>query len=177
MTKNSKIKTSLPLTDILSSIELTKNRLNLPSMSSDYRKGVHELARHSNLISKSTGKGDDRRPVIYKKGYETIARRRFENVVDRIGKRYFRSSYSGGNPGRKFGDKPKGSITSGSHSTRYMEGEIVGGSLPHIGTENRGHELLKKMGWSRGTALGSTENKGILEPVMQKMKNSRAGLG
>ncbi|KKA29286.1 hypothetical protein TD95_002524 [Thielaviopsis punctulata] len=155
-----------------------QEQLNLPAMTPDFRKGVHELAHNLNLISKSTGNGDSRRPILYKKGYEIVQRHKFETIIDRIGRRHFRSSYKGGNARWKHGDKTRGgNTTSGSQSTKYMEGEIVGGSLPHIGTENRGHELLKKMGWSRGTALGSTDNKGILEPVMQKVKTSRSGLG
>jgi hypothetical protein len=37
--------------------------------------------------------------------------------------------------------------------------------------------MLEKMGWSSGTALGASNNKGILEPVSQTMKTNKAGLG
>lgn len=58
-----------------------------------------------------------------------------------------------------------------------MEGDVVGASAPEIGVENRGRAMLEKMGWSSGTALGASNNKGILQPVAQVVKNSRAGLG
>lgn len=58
-----------------------------------------------------------------------------------------------------------------------MDGDVVGASAPEIGVENRGRAILEKMGWSSGTALGATNNKGILQPVAHVVKNSRAGLG
>jgi hypothetical protein len=58
-----------------------------------------------------------------------------------------------------------------------MEGDIVGGSAPEIGAENKGRAMLEKMGWSTGTALGAINNKGILLPVAHVVKNSKAGLG
>ena len=63
------------------------------------------------------------------------------------------------------------------NSASYMDGDVVGGSAPEIGAENRGRAMLEKMGWSMGTALGATNNKGILLPVVHVVKNSRTGLG
>lgn len=37
--------------------------------------------------------------------------------------------------------------------------------------------MLERMGWSKGMSLGAHENSGILEPVAQVMKRSKAGLG
>ena len=59
----------------------------------------------------------------------------------------------------------------------YREGEVVGGEAPELGSGNRGRAMLEKMGWSSGTALGAMDNKGILQPVSQTMKKSKAGLG
>ncbi|KAJ5780873.1 hypothetical protein N7457_006033 [Penicillium paradoxum] len=64
-----------------------------------------------------------------------------------------------------------------SGAASYMDGDVVGASAPEIGAENRGRAMLEKMGWSSGTALGAADNKGILQPVAQVVKNSRAGLG
>lgn len=58
-----------------------------------------------------------------------------------------------------------------------MEGDVVGASAPEIGVGNRGRAMLEKMGWSTGTALGASNNKGILQPVAHVVKNSRTGLG
>lgn len=59
----------------------------------------------------------------------------------------------------------------------YMDGDVVGASAPEIGAGNKGRAMLEKMGWSTGTALGAANNKGILQPVAQVVKNSKAGLG
>lgn len=56
------------------------------------------------------------------------------------------------------------------------DGEIVGAAAPELGSGNRGHAMLEKMGWSSGTALGATNNKGILQPVTHAMKRTKAGL-
>jgi hypothetical protein len=37
--------------------------------------------------------------------------------------------------------------------------------------------MLEKMGWTKGMALGAADNKGILVPVVQVVKRSKAGLG
>jgi len=46
-----------------------------------------------------------------------------------------------------------------------------------LGQENKGRNMLEKMGWSTGTALGPLNNKGIMHPVTHVVKNSKAGLG
>lgn len=62
-------------------------------------------------------------------------------------------------------------------SVSYREGDVVGGSAPELGVENRGRAMLEKMGWSTGDALGALNNKGILQPVTHIVKTSKAGLG
>ena len=59
----------------------------------------------------------------------------------------------------------------------YRDGDIVGGSAPELGIENKGRAMLEKMGWSTGTALGALNNKGILQPVSHVVKTTKAGLG
>jgi hypothetical protein len=58
-----------------------------------------------------------------------------------------------------------------------MEGEVVGASAPVIGEQNKGRNMLEKMGWSFGMGLGSVDNKVILQPVAQVVKTTKAGLG
>ncbi len=45
-----------------------------------------------------------------------------------------------------------------------------------IAAENKGHAMLKSMGWEQGRGLGK-ESKGIVEPVGTEIRTSRAGLG
>lgn len=65
----------------------------------------------------------------------------------------------------------------GHGNVSYVDGDVVGASAPEIGVENKGRAMLEKMGWSTGTALGAINNKGILLPVAQVVKNSKTGLG
>jgi len=53
----------------------------------------------------------------------------------------------------------------------------VGGSAPELGIENKGRAMLERMGWNQGDALGALNNKGILQPVLHVVKNTKAGLG
>lgn len=136
------------------------------------RKVIHELANKFNVKSKSIGKADQRRPTLYRtKRTPRFDEEAFDLAIRRIQRRYFprldwKGKSSSGQPSR-----------SGHAEASYREGEIVGASAPELGTANRGRAMLEKMGWSMGTALGSIENKGILLPVTQTMKKSKAGLG
>lgn len=58
----------------------------------------------------------------------------------------------------------------------YKDGETVGADAPELGPENKGHALMEKMGWSKGMALGSVDNKGILQPIPHMVKTNKAGL-
>ncbi|KAL5597064.1 hypothetical protein BROUX41_006269 [Berkeleyomyces rouxiae] len=143
-------------------------QLTFPPMAPAFRKGLHEIAHKLILVSKSTGKGNLRQTTFYKRANTTTSQSRFRHVMMEMGRRHFKVKTA----------SLAGTIRSSKsvNEARYQDGEIVGALLPELGNDNRGHNLLKKMGWSRGTALGTVENKGILEPVMQKMKSSRAGL-
>ncbi|KAM3427635.1 hypothetical protein MY4824_009313 [Beauveria thailandica] len=144
----------------------------LPPMDKHARKIIHELANTFNVKSKSTGKADQRRPILYRtKRTLRFDEEAFESAVRRTRRRYFpRLDYKGkrsqGQPSRN-----------GYAEASYRDGEIVGASAPELSIENRGRAMLEKMGWSTGTALGSEDNKGILIPVIQTMKRSKAGLG
>ena len=56
-------------------------------------------------------------------------------------------------------------------------GEVVGGSAPEIGVENKGRTMLEKMGWTTGMALGAVDNKGMTQIIEHVVKRSKAGLG
>ena len=59
----------------------------------------------------------------------------------------------------------------------YRDGDVVGAGVPRIAKGNKGRFMLERMGWSDGTTLGSSNNKGILEPVHHVVKTTKAGLG
>ncbi|KAI3080967.1 hypothetical protein CBS147343_3201 [Aspergillus niger] len=153
-----------------------KDSLALPPMSKQHRKLVHELANVLSMKSQSRGKGSWRFPIVHKTSRTPTYTSKTVSQMDRI--------LSNGRGQR--GLKPRDSKTSKPSKSRrgrtdatvsYMDGDVVGGSAPEIGAENKGRAMLEKMGWSIGTPLGSMNNKGILLPVAHVVKNSRAGLG
>ncbi|KJZ70397.1 hypothetical protein HIM_10201 [Hirsutella minnesotensis 3608] len=148
--------------------------LLFPPMDLHARKIVHELANQFKITSKSTGKGQERRPTLHRTNRTRMfVESSFDHAVARINRRFMPRP---GAKGKRAG--VKATITRGSHAVAsYRDGEVVGGSAPELGTENRGRAILEKMGWSSGTALGATDNKGILQPVTHTMKRSKAGLG
>lgn len=147
-------------------------------MNKQQRKLVHDVAGALSLKSQSRGHGPSRFPVLQKTGRTPVDTQSIIRRVDKIfteGKfnRRLAKSWSqsaGDNPGKG----RRGRLDTGAS---YMDGDVVGASAPEIGAENKGRAILEKMGWSSGTALGATNNKGILLPVPHVVKNSRTGLG
>ena len=147
-------------------------------MNKQQRKLVHDVAGALSLKSKSRGHGPSRFPVLNKTSRTPVDAPSIILHVDKI--------FTGGKFSRRLakswnqstGDS-LGKGRRGRHDTgvSYMDGDVVGASAPEIGAGNKGRAILEKMGWSSGTALGATHNKGILLPVPHIVKNSRTGLG
>ncbi|KAA8645533.1 putative R3H and G-patch domain protein [Aspergillus tanneri] len=157
-------------------LQSSKISLPLPPMTKQRRKLVHELAHSLSLNSQSRGKGNSRFPILHKTSrtlqytHRTISQ--VNQIFTRNLKHKARKSWGQNitKPSRVSRHHPDGSVS-------YMDGDIVGASAPEIGVENKGRAMLEKMGWSTGTALGASNNKGILLPVPHVVKNSKAGLG
>lgn len=141
------------------------------------RKIVHEIANAFNLKSKSAGNGPKRFPVLYRTSHTSpYIESKFVSVEARLTRRYLpRMDLQG--KGQPSVSKRLGRGGSANAAVTYKDGDIVGGSAPVLGIENRGRAMLEKMGWSTGTALGAVNNKGILEPVPHVVKTTKAGLG
>ena len=147
-------------------------------MSDKDRKLVHELANIFNVKSRSFGKGNDRFPVLYRTSRTLVFD---DDLLSRKQSRLF----SGNALPRK--DKiarsnktPAGTVRRGGFvkaAVSYRDGDVVGAAAPELGQDNRGRAMLERMGWSTGTALGASNNKGIMQPVVHIVKNSKAGLG
>lgn len=138
------------------------------------RKLVHELANKFSIKSKSVGAENQRRPILTKTKKTSYREDAFDRAVSRV-KRQYSAQPGGGGGGRS---RNKMQPSSGRHNlASYQDGEVIGASAPELGTENRGRTMLEKMGWSTGTPLGTSDNQGILHPVSQTMKRTRAGLG
>ncbi|ESW98783.1 hypothetical protein KL918_001826 [Ogataea parapolymorpha] len=56
------------------------------------------------------------------------------------------------------------------------EGDVVAATAPEISADNVGRQLLEKMGWQKGSALGKT-NSGIIEPIQATVKLTKQGIG
>jgi hypothetical protein len=126
---------------------------------------VHELANKLTLKSKSIDHGNKRRPTLHRRKHTPLySDDWFDSVAQPLLDRWS-------------GKSSRGPRSSGYAKTGYRDGDIVGEGLPELGTENRGRNMLEKMGWSSGTALGAVDNKGILHPVAQVVKRTKAGLG
>jgi G-patch domain/R3H domain len=142
------------------------------------RKVVHELANAFSVKSKSAGNGNNRFPILIRTARTSVyVERNFNAVEERLSRRFLPRMDVGA---RKFGGatkRVKGAGGFNSASVSYRDGDIVGGSAPELGAENRGRAMLEKMGWSSGTALGALNNKGILQPVSHIVKTTKAGLG
>jgi hypothetical protein len=141
------------------------------------RKIVHEIANAFNLKSKSAGNGTKRFPVLHRTSRTSpYLDSKFEAIEARLTRRYLpRMDLRG----KTMTSAPKRSGRGGfaNGAVSYRDGDIVGGSAPELGSENKGRAMLEKMGWSTGTALGAVNNKGILEPVSHVVKTTKAGLG
>ena len=138
---------------------------------------MHELAHAFGLRSRSIGKGILRHPVIYK---TATSMRCFDEEVEhrsaglhRVSRSYVPKERINGDRNRSY--RRKGG--SDRFAVGYREGEIVGAAAPELAAENVGNQLMRKLGWKPGEALGAQNNKGILQPVAHVVKNTRTGLG
>ncbi|KAL8944825.1 MAG: hypothetical protein Q9216_000247 [Gyalolechia sp. 2 TL-2023] len=165
-------------TELIEFMVSTRQSLALPPMANKERRIVHEMAHILRLKSKSSGAGKARFPVLFKTGrtgeFDQAAESKLESLVN--SQRFFpRKDVKGAKkltstrPGRRDAGKTAG--------VSYQDGEVVGAAAPEIGVENRGRAMLEKMGWSKGTALGALNNKGMLQPVIHTVKTTKAGLG
>ncbi|KAI1496035.1 hypothetical protein F5X99DRAFT_401685 [Biscogniauxia marginata] len=160
----------------------SQEQLILPPFDKAARKIVHSVANRFKIKSQSAGKGVGRYPVLYR----TKATLPFDQVVFDHTFSHIRQTWF---PRVDVDEKvvnetrvlKRAEARSGksrfknSHTLR--DGDIVGQHAAEIGAENKGRAMLEKMGWSKGMALGSEENKGIMVPITHVIKKSKAGLG
>ena len=146
--------------------------LSLPAMEAQRRAVIHQFVGEFGISSKSQGDGTKRHTILSK----TVRTLRFDDdLFDRTlaQKKYTRRLHAVNNypPQKK---KEKG--TKNRPTVSYKDCEVVGAKAPELGVENRGRAMLEKMGWSKGMALGATDNKGILQPITHTVKITKAGL-
>jgi hypothetical protein len=142
------------------------------------RKVVHELANAFKIKSKSVGSGNNRAPILIRTTRTSVyVERNFNAIEERLSRRFLPRLDVGGRRSGAVAKRIRGGGGVNNASVSYRDGDVVGGSAPELGVENRGRAMLEKMGWSSGTALGALNNKGILQPVSHVVKTTKAGLG
>ncbi|OAL45968.1 hypothetical protein IQ07DRAFT_590759 [Pyrenochaeta sp. DS3sAY3a] len=168
---NAKYQGGIGMQDIVEEIQKflfgNMESLALPPMDKHRRKAVHEMGLHFGLGSRSRGAGANRFTVLWKYSRNRVwTDADFYAVIQHKGFARFLQEPSGGRAN-------KGPFRS---YVGYRDGDTVGADAPELGPENKGHALLKKMGWSKGVGLGALDNKGILQPIPHVVKTNRAGL-
>lgn len=145
----------------------TMQSLPLPPMDKNDRRRVHILAIEYNLKSKSIGGGVTRYPVL-------IKTQRAE--IPSSDKKIRRILMSGPNP-RSAGGSNNRLTPAPPPASRNADGMVVGAKARPIEDTNLGHQMLVKMGWSKGQVIGREGGGGIDAPISAIVKNSRLGLG
>ena len=155
-------------------LESSAHSRPLPPMGQKERKNVHGIAHKSGLKSKSVGSGAARFPVLYKTSQTRKFNLELGAQIDAMFNPQSPHKAKARMKGLHANQSGKGDMAA---AASYKEGEIVGVGAPELGHENKGRAMLEKMGWSMGTSLGAFNNKGIVQPIEQIVKTSKAGLG
>ncbi|KAI1760815.1 hypothetical protein GGR53DRAFT_508391 [Hypoxylon sp. FL1150] len=160
----------------------SQQQLVLPPFDKTTRKTIHALANKFKIKSQSAGKGTDRNPVLYRtKATLPFDQTTFDSTFGRIKQTWFPRVDADNEMVNKTRllkrAEARGGKTRFKNSTTYRDGDIVGQHAAELGIENKGRAMLEKMGWSKGMALGSEENKGIMVPITHVVKKTKAGLG
>ncbi|KAK9256150.1 hypothetical protein V1507DRAFT_450963 [Lipomyces tetrasporus] len=174
---NAKYSRGMRVSDIKSEIETFlrndgQTTLSLPPMDKNSRKAVHVLAAAYNLSSKSIGGGTQRFTILFKNSRSYLEAD--FGTLSIVEDRYYLPRLD-----KKASKIPvtKDYSRRGTGSFRHRDGDVVGSNAPEIDSENRGRQLLEKMGWVSGSGLGVAGNVGMSLPIMAKVKTSKAGLG
>ncbi|KAI1333827.1 hypothetical protein F5Y15DRAFT_403786 [Xylariaceae sp. FL0016] len=178
-----KYRGGMSLDDLADEIEIfltsAREQLILPPFDKDARKTIHVVASKFKLRSRSAGQGKDRYPILYRsRATLPFDLQMFNRIFGRIRQSFF--------PRLDVDEKivSEVKVLKRAQKTRFSkndltlrEGDIVGQHAAELGVENKGRAMLEKMGWSKGMALGTHENKGIVVPLTHVVKKTKAGLG
>ncbi|KAK9430581.1 hypothetical protein V1505DRAFT_370664 [Lipomyces doorenjongii] len=174
---NAKYSRGMQISDIKREIEIFlrnegQTTLSLPPMAKNSRRAVHVLATAYSLSSKSIGGGTQRFTILFKNSrshleadFGTLSIVEDRLYLPRLDKKATK------------GPVTKDFSKHGTGSFRHRDGDVVGRNAPEIDIENKGRQLLEKMGWISGSGLGVAGNVGMASPIMAKVKTSKAGLG
>ncbi|RYP32696.1 hypothetical protein DL767_005098 [Monosporascus sp. MG133] len=157
-----------------------RQQLDLPPFDKQARRTVHQLVTKFKIKSQSAGKGNNRYIVLYRsRATLPFEQASFEREFARIKRTWFPRVDVDEETVKqtRILKRAEPSKARGKHSLTYDEGDVVGQHAAELGAENKGRTMLEKMGWSKGMALGTGDNKGIMVPITQVVKKTKAGLG
>lgn len=158
-------------------------RLHLPPFDKQSRQTVHLIANKFKIKSQSAGKGNTRCPVLYRtKATLPYEPDFFNKVFSRIKQAWFpRVDVDDQTVSDAKIFRARSEVGTARARKRGVvhlrEGEVVGQHASELGTDNKGRAMLEKMGWSKGMALGTDDNRGIIVPITHVVKKGKAGLG
>ncbi|KAH7095206.1 hypothetical protein FB567DRAFT_511980 [Paraphoma chrysanthemicola] len=177
-----KYKGGLSMEDVVEEIRAfilsDRHNLSLPPMDAHRRATIHQAAKFFDLSSRSRGDGQDRFTVLSRTNRTRVyTDDEFERAMLHKG---FLKRLCGPLQGKKGAKVARGPMSGSGSRLRpqvgYRDGDKVGANAPELGPENKGHALMMKMGWSKGMALGTVDNQGILQPISHTVKTNKAGL-
>ncbi|KAI8627532.1 hypothetical protein F5Y19DRAFT_477406 [Xylariaceae sp. FL1651] len=182
-----KYRGGMSLDDLATEVEAfmisSREQLILPPFDKGARKIVHSIANTFKIKSKSAGGGTGRYPVLYRsRATLPFDQDMFEQAFSRVRRTWFPRVDADEKVVQearvlKRAEARNGKSRIGKSSLVLREGDIVGQHAAEIGAENKGRAMLEKMGWTKGMSLGTTENNGIIVPLMHVIKKTKAGLG
>ncbi|KAG8893280.1 hypothetical protein FRB99_002090 [Tulasnella sp. 403] len=153
--------------------------LQLPPMSRESRKGMHEIAGILGLKSVSFGSGASRATTLSKIPKKMNQRRGNRAQVRELFERWAKTVVAGEEwvDSKTKGKKKKeaGGGARGTKGRKHKEGDIVGQHAAKIDEANVGYQLLQAMGWTEGARIGASG--GLEAPLKAVFKSTRLGLG
>ena len=156
--------------------------LPMPTMDKALRRAVHVLSQAYSLHSASQGSGKRRYITLYKTKHASVPEA--EYLEDTLVRARRSLGFNTKHRDRLLPDNVKGRLGRtgrpgkngpGSGGGRLRDGDKVGADAPEIGLDNRGRQMLEKLGWAHGSGLGAG-SQGIFVPLFATIKSSKAGL-
>lgn len=170
--------------------------LNMPPQTKEVRFFVHKIAHLYGLKSTSSGKELERHCVISHQPSQVACVPRNLRALDKIIETAQKVAFHAGNSRTNFSKKEGKKSDGGAKktATRPRAGEVIGADARPIDDSNKGMQMLRRLGWCPGQALGNNksdsknlpsndESNGveigtaIKEPIKAIYKADRTGLG
>lgn len=155
-----------------------KNSLSFPPMGPKARTIIRKLSSAYYITPNTFGAGKGRGIVCTKTYKSSFADRDVDYIRGMINE-YANKKLGVAKPQTQAngGGKKEPKVPKVQKATQvHKEGDIVGQHADALDVTNLGHQMLGRLGWKEGMALGSS-NQGIQTPIFAKVKLKKYGLG